>query len=125
MGLMYYTIGQRKGLNLGGASNKIFVVEKDLNNNILYVCDGDENEYLYSNRAIIKDFNYLTDERFEECTCKFRYRQKDINCHVKYLDGNIIEVSYDHAKAVTPGQFCVLYKDGMCLGGGIIDEVYK
>ena len=125
MGLMYYTIGQRKGLNLGGASNKIFVVEKDLNNNILYVCDGDENEYLYSNRAIIKDFNYLTDERFEECTCKFRYRQKDINCHVKYLDGNIIEVSYEHAKAVTPGQFCVLYKDGMCLGGGIIDEVYK
>ena len=125
MGLMYYTIGQRKGLNLGGASNKIFVVEKDLNNNILYVCDGDENEYLYSNRAIIKDFNYLTDERFEECTCKFRYRQKDINCHVKYLDGNIIKVSYEHAKAVTPGQFCVLYKDGMCLGGGIIDEVYK
>ncbi len=125
MGLMYYTIGQRKGLNLGGASNKIFVVEKDLNNNILYVCDGDENEYLYSNRAIIKDFNYLTDERFEECTCKFRYRQKDINCHVKYLDRNIIEVSYEHAKAVTPGQFCVLYKDGMCLGGGIIDEVYK
>ena len=125
MGLMYYTIGQRKGLNLGGASNKIFVVEKDLDNNILYVCDGDENEYLYSNRAIIKDFNYLTDERFEECTCKFRYRQKDINCHVKYLDGNIIEVSYEHAKAVTPGQFCVLYKDGMCLGGGIIDEVYK
>lgn len=125
MGLMYYTIGQRKGLNLGGSSDKIFVVEKDLDNNILYVCSGDENKYLYSNRAIIKDFNFLTDERFTDCSCKFRYRQQDIACTVKYMDNNKIEVLYNNAKSVTPGQFCVLYKDDMCLGGGIIDEVYK
>lgn len=125
MGLMYYTIGQRKGLNLGGSDNKIFVVEKDLDNNILYVCSGDENKYLFSNRAIIKEFNFLTDERYTECACKFRYRQQDINCKVNYLDNNTIEVLYNNAKAVTPGQFCVLYKDDMCLGGGIIDEVYK
>ncbi len=124
-GLMYYTIGQRKGLNLGGAEDKIFVVKKDLENNILYVCSGDENKYLYSNRAIINDFNFLTDERVEECSCKFRYRQKDIPCKVKYLDDNKIEVIYDNAKAVTPGQFCVLYKDDLCLGGGIIDQVFK
>ena len=124
-GLMYYTIGQRKGLNLGGADSKIFVVEKDLDNNILYVCSGDENKYLYSNRAIIKDFNYLTDDRFEECTCKFRYRGIDIPIHVKYLDDSTLELTYDKAKAVTPGQFCVLYKDDLCLGGGIIDEVFK
>ena len=86
MGLMYYTIGQRKGLNLGGSSDKIFVVEKDLDNNILYVCSGDENKYLYSNKAIIKDFNFLTDERFTECSCKFRYRQQDIACTVKYMN---------------------------------------
>ena len=85
-GLMYYTIGQRKGLNLGGADEKIFVVKKDLENNILYVCSGDENKYLFSNHAIITDFNFLTDDRVEECTCKFRYRQQDIPCKVKYLD---------------------------------------
>ena len=83
IGLMYYTIGQRKGLNLGGANNKIFVVEKDLTNNILYVATGNENKYLYSNKAIITDFNFLTDSRVEECTCKFRYRQNDIPCKVK------------------------------------------
>ena len=107
-GLMYYTIGQRKGLELGGSNSKIFVAEKDITNNI-----------------IITDFNFLTDDRVEECTCKFRYRGVDIPCKVKYLDNNKLELSYDNAKAVTPGQFCVLYKDELCLGGGIIDEVFK
>ena len=125
IGLMYYTIGQRRGLNLGGHSNRMFVVKKDLDNNILYVCDGDESKYLYSNRAIIKDFNYLTDKKVTNCCCKFRYRQQDIPCKVNYLDNNSIEVIYKNAKAVTPGQFCVLYDGEMCLGGGIIDEVFK
>ena len=122
-GLMYYTIGQRKGLELGGSDSKIFVVKKDLTNNILYVCSGDENKYLYSHSAIITDFNFLTDDRVEECTCKFRYRGQDIACQVKYLDDNKLELTYNHAKAVTPGQFCVLYQDELCLGGGIIDKV--
>ena len=124
-GLMYYTIGQRKGLELGGSNEKIFVVKKDIDKNILYVCSGDENKYLYSNKAIITDFNFLTDDRVEECTCKFRYRQNDIPCKVKYLDDSKLELTYDSAKAVTPGQFCVLYKDDICLGGGIIDKVSK
>lgn len=125
IGLMYYTIGQRRGLNLGGSKNRMFVVKKDLDKNILYVCDGDENKYLYSNRAIIKDFNFLTDKKITNCCCKFRYRQQDIPCKINYLNDGIIEVIYDHAKAVTPGQFCVLYDGEMCLGGGIIDEVFK
>lgn len=125
IGLMYYTIGQRKGLDLGGGSEKIFVVEKDVTNNILYVASGDENKYLFSNKAIIKDFNFLTDIKCDECTCKFRYRQNDIPCKVKYLSDNELELTYDFAKAVTPGQFCVLYKDDLCLGGGIIEKVYK
>ena len=122
-GLMYYTIGQRKGLNLGGSDGKIFVVKKDLENNILYVCSGDENKYLFSTHAIITDFNFLTDDRVEECTCKFRYRAKDIPCKVEYLDNFTLSLTYDHAKAVTPGQFCVLYNGEICLGGGIIDKV--
>ncbi len=125
IGLMYYTLGQRKGLNLGGNKEKHYVAKKDLENNILYVATGDENEYLYSKCAIIENFNYLIDDRYEECTCKFRYRQKDINCKVKYLDNNMIELTYEGAKAVTPGQFCVLYKEDTAIGGGIIKEVFK
>ena len=120
---MYYTLGQRRGLNLGGNDNRCFVVKKDLDKNILYVAMGDENKYLYSNTAIIEEFNYLTDNRVEDCTCKFRYRQEDIKCHVEYLDNNMIKLTYNNAKAVTPGQFCVLYDDDICLGGGIIKEV--
>ena len=125
IGLMYYTIGQRRGLNLGGNQDKSYVVEKDLNNNILYVASGDENNYLYTTSAIIEDFNFLTDERPNTCTCKFRYRQKDIEIEVEYLSGNNLKVKYKGAKAVTPGQFCVLYSEDTCLGGGMIKEVFK
>ena len=125
IGLMYYTIGQRKGLNLGGGDNKIFVVKKDIENNILYVAKGNENKYLYSTEAIIEDFNFLTDKRINKCSCKFRYRKKDIESKVEYIDDNTLKVIYDKAKAVTPGQFCVLYDGEQCIGGGIIKEVYK
>ena len=123
IGLMYYTLGQRKGLNLGGEKEKHYVAKKDLDNNILYVASGDENKYLYSSSALITDFNFLTDKKPEKCKCKFRYRQQDISCQVEYLDENKIKVTYDNAKAVTPGQFCVLYDNDICIGGGIIDSV--
>lgn len=125
IGLMYYTIGQRRGLNLGGNHEKSYVVEKDLKNNILYVASGDENQYLYSNEALIEDFNFLTEERPSSCTCKFRYRSKDVSIQVKYLEKNQLLLTYSGAKAVTPGQFCVLYQGDICLGGGIIKEVYN
>ena len=83
---MYYTIGQRRGLNIGGTKDRTFVVKKDLDKNILYVAVGDDNKYLYSSTAIIEEFNYLTDKRPSKCTCKFRYRQSDIDINVKYLD---------------------------------------
>ena len=123
IGLMYYTIGQRRGLNIGGTKERCFVVKKDLENNILYVGIGDDCKLLYSNEAIIEDFNFLTDSKPESCTCKFRYRQPDINVKIEYLDNNYIKVKYKNAKAVTPGQFCVLYDGDICLGGGIIKEV--
>ena len=125
IGLMYYTIGQRKGLELGGSNEKIFVVKKDIAKNILYVASGDENKYLFSTKALITNFNFLTEEKYQTCTCKFRYRQEDIPCQVKYLDNNTLELTYKPAKAVTPGQFCVLYKDDLCLGGGIIEKIEK
>ena len=125
IGLMYYTIGQRRGLHLGGNHEKSYVVRKDLEHNVLYVASSSENKYLYSSRAIIEDFNFLTGDHLTECTAKFRYRSKDVPVLVKYLDNGELELKYDHAKAVTPGQFCCLYQGDICLGGGIIKSVLK
>lgn len=125
IGLMYYTLGQRRGLNIGGKAERTFVAQKDLKNNILYVAIGNENKYLYSNSAIIEKFNFLTNERPNKCNCKFRYRQPDISVTVEYLENNELKLNYSGVKAVTPGQFCVLYDGDVCLGGGIIKEVLK
>ena len=125
IGLMYYTIGQRKGLNIGGAKEKMFVVGKDLNKNILYICYGEDNHYLMSNSCIIEQVNFNCDIRPDKCSAKFRYRQKDVNVELEYLDNGEILVKYTDVKAVTPGQACVLYDGEICLGGGIIKEVRK
>lgn len=126
IGLMYYTIGQRKGLNIGGNSSRMFVVGKNLKENVLYVAFGDENEYLYSDSCIIDNVNFISDERPEKCSAKFRYRQKDNDVILEYLDNNEILVKYPNkVKSVTPGQACVLYLGEECLGGGIIKEVRK
>ena len=123
VGLMYYTIGQRRGLNIGGTKDRLFVVKKDLNKNILYVASGDENKYLISYTAIIEDVNLL-DELPSECMAKFRYRQKDNKVFVTKLeDGNLLVKYPDGVRAVTPGQACVFYNGDECLGGGIIKEV--
>ena len=126
IGLMYYTIGQRKGLNLGGNDDKMFAVGKDLNKNVLYVASGEENEYLYSTSALIDNINFLSNERPIKCTCKFRYRQADIPVELEYLDNGNILVKYPQkVKAVTPGQACVFYLNDLCFAGGIINKVYK
>ena len=122
-GLMYYTIGQRKGLNIGGNKEKMFVVGKDLNKNILYICYGEDNHYLMSNSCLIEQVNFNCDLRPSKCTAKFRYRQTDVNVELEYLENGEILVKYTDVKAVTPGQACVLYDGDICLGGGIIKEV--
>ena len=122
-GLMYYTIGQRKGLNIGGNKEKMFVVGKDLNKNILYISYGDDNHYLISNSCIIEQVNFNCEIRPKKCTAKFRYRQNDYPVELEYLDNDEILVKYDNVKSVTPGQACVLYDGDVCLGGGIIKEV--
>ena len=125
-GLMYYTIGQRRGLNLGGNEDRMFVVGKNVKENILYVADGDESEYLYSDSCIIDNVNFISDLRPDKCTAKFRYRQKDNDVELVYLENNEILVKYPQGvKSVTPGQACVLYLEDECLGGGVIKEVRK
>ena len=130
-GLMYYTIGQRKGLGIGGSnqfgSEAWFVCGKDLEKNELIVGQGHDSIYLESNWCIATDFNWICDslEENHEYTAKFRYRQKDIPVTIEYLDENRIKVMYPGlCRAVTPGQAVVFYDGEICLGGAIIDTVY-
>ncbi|WP_094049893.1 tRNA 2-thiouridine(34) synthase MnmA [Spiroplasma corruscae] len=131
IGVMYYTIGQRKGLNLGGNKEPYYVAKKDIDNKILYVSCLSEEKYLYSNGCTIKDFNWiinkenvLINNRFE-CNSKFRYRQEDVLVDVTLLKNNDLSVVFTKPlRAITEGQQAVLYIDNICLGGGIIDSVF-
>ena len=126
VGLMNYTIGQRRGLNIGGTEDKMFVVGKDLEKNILYICLGEDNDYLISTSAIVNEINYLGDEKVEKCSAKFRYRSTDVDVELEWLDNGEVLVKYPQGvKSVTPGQACVFYNKEECLGGGIIKEVRK
>lgn len=124
-GLMYYTLGQRRGLDVGGTEERMFVVGKSLEKNILYVALGDENNYLCSDSCIIDTVNFNTEERPVHCTAKFRYRAQDYPVELEYLENGEIFVKYDRIKSVTPGQACVFYDGEKCLGGGIIKTVCK
>ncbi len=128
-GLMYYTIGQRHGLGIGGAGEPWFVCGKDLERNVLYVCQGFDNEALYSDSIIATKVNWISDRPKPStfhCTAKFRYRQPDHGVTVTILDNHRVRVDFDAPiRAVTPGQAVVFYDGEECLGGGTIDEIYK
>jgi tRNA-specific 2-thiouridylase len=131
LGLMYYTIGQRKGLNIGGNKNfdnkPWFVVAKNVEKNIVYIAQGDKNEWLLSDSVIVENVNYINHDRNLIKSVKFRYRSKDVNViDFQWLDDTTIKINYDISEAVTPGQACVFYNDDECLGGGEIKTVtYK
>ena len=128
-GIMYYTIGQRKGLNIGGPGDAWFVVGKEYDDNVLYVCQGDQNKWLMSEGALITDVNWISSMKPEgemDCTAKFRYRQKDNDVSIHFVDETTIYVTFKQpVKAVTPGQAAVFYNGEICLGGGTIEKVYK
>ena len=130
IGLMYYTLGQRRGLGLGGTNDgcgRWFVVDKDMTNNRLIVSHGDES-VLMSNGLVASSVNWIPcapATKFH-CNAKFRYRQPEQGVDVEVLPGGKVKVTFDvPQRAVTPGQFVVFYDETRCLGGGIIDEVYK
>ena len=126
-GVMYYTIGQRHGLGIGGPGDAWFVCGKDAKTNHLIVGQGQETELLYANRVLVRNINIIN-ERFENGTvmsAKFRYRQNDVKVKVNWIDDDTLEVlTFEPTKAITPGQACVFYDNEYCLGGGTIDEVY-
>jgi tRNA-specific 2-thiouridylase len=126
-GLMYYTIGQRHGLGIGGPGEAWFVIGKIAGENVLLVDQGSNQDYLYSNRAIVKDVNWLGDkfEGWLVCTAKFRYRQTDVNVKIRFIDEDTLEVIYpEKSKAVTPGQAAVFYDGEVVIGGSTIFSVY-
>ena len=114
IGLMHYTIGQRKGLNIGGTKEKLFVVGKNLEENILYVAEGENNKYLYSDSCIIDTLVLNIENKITSCNAKFRYRSKDVQVKLEYLNNKEILVKYNKVKSVTPGQACVLYLNEEC-----------
>lgn len=125
-GLMNYTIGQRRNVGISGNLERHYVCGKDVEKNILYVAFGDDNTYLMSDACLIEDVNFLSEARPQNCSAKFRYRGEDNEVTLEYLSNGNILVKYPHlAKAVTPGQACVLYSGEKCLGSGIIKEVFK
>ncbi|MGO4887387.1 tRNA 2-thiouridine(34) synthase MnmA [Anaerobacillus sp. MEB173] len=128
-GLMYYTIGQRHGLGIGGSGEPWFVVGKNLEENVLYVEQGYHHPSLYSEGLIATDVNWVSDQPVEKvftCTAKFRYRQPDQGVTVYLKEDNQVEVIFDEpVRAVTPGQAVVFYDGEACLGGGTIDIIMK
>lgn len=133
-GLMYYTIGQRKGLGIGGDGDghnePWFVVGKDMTKNVLYVGQGNQNDKLYATHLDASDISFVSGQKYPEtfkCTAKIRYRQKDVPVTVHLgPDQTTARVEFDQPeKAVTPGQAIVFYDGDVCLGGGTIDAAYN
>ncbi|MGF6949198.1 tRNA-specific 2-thiouridylase [Neobacillus sp. B4I6] len=128
-GLMYYTIGQRHGLGIGGNGDPWFVIGKDIERNVLYVGQGFHHEMLYSDSIIADDVSWISKGAIPDtfvCTAKFRYRQQDNKVTVERLDDSNVKVTFhEPIRAITPGQAVVFYQGEECLGGGIINQVYR
>ena len=130
-GLMYYTLGQRRGLGIGGRGDgrSFFVVDKDLKKNQLIVVQGEDHPLLYSKACTADQATFVGDALPESTPCrltaKFRYRQPDQTVTVTRT-GDQLHFVYDAPqRAVTPGQSAVIYDGDKCLGGGIIDTIER
>jgi len=128
-GLMYYTLGQRRGLGIGGGGTgePWFVVKKDLEKNVLYVVQGDNHPALYSYGLYASDVHWINETAPPDgyrCSAKFRYRQPDQRVTVYREDNHMYKVVLEKPqRAITAGQYVVFYDGEICLGGGVIDRV--
>lgn len=126
-GVMYYTIGQRKGLNLGGMKEPYFLAAKNIDKKIIYVAPASlENKYLYSNSLEAINVNLNTNNfNINNLTAKFRYRQLDSKVTIEILKENKVKVHFDNQLAITPGQQIVFYDNKKCIGGGMINKIFQ
>ncbi|QKS73200.1 tRNA 2-thiouridine(34) synthase MnmA [Paenalkalicoccus suaedae] len=126
-GLMYYTLGQRQGLGIGGSGEPWFVVGKDLDRNVLLVGQGFHHPALYADALVATGVNWIQGVAplgTFTCTAKFRYRQEDHAVTVTPHEDGTVNVAFDEPeRAITPGQYVVFYDGEVCLGGGTIDKV--
>jgi len=129
-GVFYYTLGQRQGLGIGGIQSAReapwYVVDKDLEQNILYVAQGHDHPLLYSMTLTAVDVHWVAGSPPSmplACTAKTRYRQPDQSCVVETMVQGEYKVRFaEKQRAVTPGQYVVFYDGNICLGGGIIES---
>jgi tRNA-specific 2-thiouridylase len=127
-GLMYYTLGQRRGLGIGGGKNggegRWFVINKELNTNTLWVAQGLDAPELYSRTALCTESTWIAGDppatEFR-CAAKFRYRQEDQAVRVMVEAGRLTVEADVKQRALTPGQSVVFYDGDTCLGGAIVD----
>lgn len=124
-GLAYYTIGQRKGLKIGGAGDAWFVIGKDIKRNVILVEQGLDHPSLYQSELIATDLSWVADSPPQTpyaCCAKIRYRQKDQSCVIERISETKAFVRFlDPQRAVTPRQSIVFYAGNRCLGGGMIE----
>lgn len=132
-GLMYHTIGQRQGLGIGGVKDAPdepwYVVDKDLERNVLLVTQGGSHPSLYKNSLFASDIHWINGAPALNlrCQAKTRYRQDDQHCEITAsADGHGYDILFDAGqRAITPGQSVVFYDGEVCLGGGVIEQGYN
>ena len=130
-GLMYYTLGQRRGLGIGGRGDgrSWFVIGKDLQNNALLVAQGEDHPMLYATRATAIQLTWIAGyPPVSEgvpllCAAKFRYRQPDQQVSVLIEEDKLLVTAQAPQRAITPGQSVVFYQNEVCLGGAVIKDV--
>lgn len=128
-GLMFYTIGQRQGLCIGGRKGKSespwYVAEKDLARNVLIVVQGDQHPALFKPSLVTSAIHWINQPPTlpVNLQAKTRYRQADQACVVEQTENQQYRITFEHPqRAITPGQSIVFYRDDICLGGGIIES---
>lgn len=126
-GMAYYTIGQRKGMGIGGAGDAWFVVGKDVNRNVVLVVQGSNHPALFSSELIASDLSWISKDGLLalpfRCKAKIRYRQEDKSCTIAAIKDGKAHVVFDEPqRAVTPKQSIVFYSGNVCLGGGLIES---
>ena len=132
-GLMFHTVGQRKGLGIGGLKDSSdepwFVVEKQLDSNTLLVAQGHNHPAIFAKGLNAVDCHWITRQPTEKqfsCTARTRHRQKDEPCKVQVNEDDTCKVMFDQPmRAIAPGQYVVFYDDEVCLGGGVIESAIK
>ena len=131
MGLSFYTLGQRKGIGIGGQKNSNgepwFVAKKDLATNTLWICQGHDHPWLLTHHLTAVHPSWISGvspKLDETVTVKTRYRQADGPCQLLESNNEHFKLGFDIPQwAATPGQSAVLYQGDICLGGGFIDII--